>query len=82
MDGFGTSFDRLSTEVGAKEGELLQGADSKQYVVESGRLRRVVNPAAIGLQSTPTRPLDLLSLLRSEHGPDITSTANYYGVRA
>ena len=82
LDGFGTSFDRLSAEVGAKEGELLDGADSKQYVVESGRLRRVVNPSAIGLESNPTRPLDLLSLMRSEHGPDITSAANYYGLRA
>jgi glycosyltransferase involved in cell wall biosynthesis len=82
MDGYGTSFDRLSAEVGAKEGELLQGADNQQYVVESGRLRRVVNPSALGLQSNPTRPLDLLSLMRSEHGPDITSSANYYGVRA
>ena len=81
MDGYGTSFDRLSAEVGAKEGELLQGADDRQYVVESGRLRRVVNPSAIGLPSDPTRPLDLLSLLRSEHGPDITSAANYYGIR-
>jgi glycosyltransferase involved in cell wall biosynthesis len=82
MDGYGTSFDRLSAEVGAREGELLQGADDRQYVVESGRLRRVVDPSAIGLTSNPPRPLDLLSLLRSEHGPDITSTANYYGLRA
>ena len=82
MDGYGNSFDRLSAEIGAKEGELLQGADHKQYLVESGRLRHVVNPSALGLQSAPTRALDLLSLLRSEHGPDITSTANYYGLRA
>jgi len=82
MDGYGTSFDRLSAEVGAREGELLQGADNQKYVVESGRLRKVANPSALGLQSNPTRPLDLLSLLRNEHGPDITSTANYYGLRA
>jgi len=82
MDGYGTSFDRLSAEVGAREGELLQGADNQNYVVESGRLRKVTNPSALGLPSNPTRPLDLLSLLRSEHGPDITSTANYYGLRA
>jgi hypothetical protein len=82
MDGYGTSFDRLSPEVGASEGELLQGADDRQYVVESGRLRRVMNPSVIGLTSNPPRRLDLLSLLRSEHGPDITSTANYYGLRA
>jgi glycosyltransferase involved in cell wall biosynthesis len=82
VDGYGTPFDRLSSEVQAKEGELLQGVDNKHYLVESGRLRRVVNPSAIGLQSAPTRPLDLLSLLQSEHGPDITSTANYYGLRA
>ena len=81
MDGYGTSFDRLSAEVGAREGELLQGADDQQYVVESGRLRRVLNPSAIGLTSEQSRPLDLLSLLRSEHGPDITSSANYYGIR-
>ena len=82
MDGYGTSFDRLSAEVGAREGELLQGADNQKYVVESGRLRKVTDPSALGLPSNPTRPLDLLSLLRSEHGPDITSTANYYGLRA
>ena len=52
------------------------------YEVESGRLRKVANPSAAGLTSNPTRPLDLLSLLRNEHGPDITSTANYYGLRA
>ena len=44
-------FDRLSAEVGAREGELLQGADDRKYVVESGRLRQVVNPSAIGLTS-------------------------------
>ncbi len=82
LDGLGMPFDRLSSNVQAKEGELLQGADNKQYLVESGRLRRVVNPSAIGLESAPTRPLDLLSLMQSEHGPDITSTANYYGLRA
>ena len=82
MDGYGASFDRLSAEVGAREGELLQGADNQKYVVESGRLRKVANPSAAGLTSNPTRPLDLLSLLRNEHGPDITSTANYYGLRA
>jgi glycosyltransferase involved in cell wall biosynthesis len=81
LDGFGTPFDRLSPEVGAREGELLQGADDQRYLVESGHLRRVVDPNALGFESKPTRPLDLLSLLRSEHGPDITSTANYYGVR-
>ena len=54
MDGYGTSFDRLSAEVGAKEGELFEGADDRQYVVESGRLRRVLNASAIGLPSTVT----------------------------
>ena len=81
VDGYGTSFDRLSPEVRVSEGELLRGDDQKQYVVESGRLRRVMNPTALGFESAPTRALDLLSLLRSEHGPEITSPANYYGVR-
>jgi hypothetical protein len=60
---------------------LLRGADGKHYLVESGRLRRVSDLSAIGIDAGAARPLDLLSLLRNEHGPDITSPANYYGLR-
>jgi glycosyltransferase involved in cell wall biosynthesis len=81
-DGYGTSFDCLAAEVGAKDGELLRGADGNHYLVESGHLRRVPNPSRIGLDPSGARPLDLLSLLRNEHGPLITSPANYYGLRS
>lgn len=81
-DGFGTSFDCLAAEVGARDGELLKGGDGKHYLVESGRLRRVPDPSVIGIDPSKARPLDLLSVLRNEHGPDITSYANYFGLRA
>jgi hypothetical protein len=82
LDGFGISFDRLTADAGVKEGELLQGADGSHYLAEGGRLRRVSNPAAIGLNPDQARPLDLINLLRSAQGPEITSPANYYGVRS
>jgi len=82
LDGFGNSFDRLVSGVGAMDGELLQGADGKHYLVESGRLRKVTNPASIGMDPTIARPLDLLTLFRNQQGPEITSVSNYYGLRA
>ncbi len=39
LDGYGISFERLAAEVGARDGELLQGADGEHYLVELGRLR-------------------------------------------
>jgi len=81
-DGYGQSFERLIAEVGAKDGDLLNGADGKQYLVESGRLRRLVNPEAIGVSTNQARPVDLLTLFRNEQGPEITSSANYFGLRA
>ena len=81
-DGYGVSFEQLIPDTPAGEGELLLGGDGKHYLVESGRLRRVVNPAAIGLDSTHLRSLDLLSLMRNARGADITSPANYHGIRA
>jgi glycosyltransferase involved in cell wall biosynthesis len=82
LDGYGNPFEKLMSEIAAKDGELLQGADGKQYVVESGRLRPVSDPSSIGIDPDRARPLDLLSLLRNEHGPEITSAANYYGIVA
>jgi glycosyltransferase involved in cell wall biosynthesis len=79
-DASGQSFEHL-IEIDARDGELLHGGDGRHYVVESGRLRSVTNPAAIGLESTGARALDLLALLRNEHGPAITAPANDYGVR-
>jgi glycosyltransferase involved in cell wall biosynthesis/SAM-dependent methyltransferase len=81
VDGYGVSFDRLNAEAGVKDGELLQAADGHHYLAEAGRLRRVANPAAIGFNPDQARPLDLLNLLRNAQGPEITSPANYYGVR-
>ena len=46
----------------AREGELLLGGDGKHYLIESGRLRRVVDPTAIGLDEAHARTLDLLNL--------------------
>jgi glycosyltransferase involved in cell wall biosynthesis len=82
VDGYGVSFDRLTADAGVTDGELLHGADGSHYLAEAGRLRRVANPAAIGLNPDQARPLDLLNLLRSAQGPEITSAANYYGVRS
>jgi hypothetical protein len=82
VDSYGISFGCLAAEVGARDGELLEGTDGKHYLVESGRLRRVADPSAIGIDPKGARPLDLISLLRTERGPDIISPANYYGLRA
>ena len=78
-DGFGNSFENLIASVGMSDGELLHGEDGKHYVVESGRLRRVSHPENLGMNPHHARPLDILSLLRNEQGPEITSIANYYG---
>lgn len=80
VDSFGLPFERLPAEFGARDGELLRSPDGKHYLVESGRLREVTNPSAIGRNPKDAQPLDLLSLLRTEQGPYITSRANYYGV--
>lgn len=82
LDGYGQSFERLIAEVGAAEGDLLNGADGKHYLVESGRLRPLKNPAAIGADADRARPVDLLTLLRNEQGLEITSPADFYGLRA
>jgi len=82
IDGYGRPFEDLIAEVQAKDGDLFQGADGRQYLVDSGRLRRVAQPATLGLVATGGRPLDLLTLWRNEQGPEITGPANYYGLRA
>ncbi len=80
-DGYGKSFERLIAEVNANDGDLLNGADGEHYIVESGRLRHLKNPEAIGADLSRAKPVNLLTLLRTEHGPEVTSAANYYGVR-
>jgi hypothetical protein len=40
-----------------------------------------VDPSALGFDPAQARTLDLLKLLRNTQGPDITSAANYYGIR-
>jgi hypothetical protein len=81
-DGYGQSFERLISEVGAKDGDLLNGADGKHYLVEAGRLRHLKNPSSIDVDLSQARSVDSLTLLRNEQGPDITSAADYYGARA
>jgi len=84
-DGYGVPFEQVTPDTGANEGDLLRGSDGKHYLVESGRLRRVLDPAALGLDPCLNpgliQTLDLLKLLRNTQGPDITSSANYYGLR-
>jgi hypothetical protein len=80
VDSFGLPFERLPVEFGARDGELLCGPNGKHYLVESGRLREVKNPSAIGKNPETAHTLDLLSLLRTEQGPYITSRADYYGL--
>jgi len=77
-DGYGNSFERLISDVQADSGDLLRGPAGDHYLVESGRLRRVANPAGLGLDSSQTTAVDLLALLRNEQGPEIISAANYY----
>ncbi len=81
-DGHGIQFERLTADVAAKDGELLHGADGQDYLVESGLLRRLSDPSTLGLDASQARCLDLLSLLRNEQGPMITSRANYFGLRS
>ena len=81
-DSNGVLFERLTAEVGAKDGELLHGADGRHYLVESGLLRCLSDPSNLGIDASQARSLDLLSLLRNVQGPPITSRANYYGLQA
>lgn len=81
-DGYGRSFERLIAEVSGGDGQLFKGADGKFYLVDAGRLRRLPDPAALGADISRARPVDLLTLARNEHGPDIVSAADYYGFRA
>lgn len=80
-DGYGRSFERLIAEVGAGDGQLFKGADGKFYLVDAGRLRRLQDPAMVGADVSRARPVDLLTLARNEHGPDIVSASDYYGFR-
>ncbi len=82
VDGYGVPFERLTPEVTFQDGELLYGTDGKHYLVESGRLRRVVNPSGVGLDPKRARPLDSLTLLRNAVGPEVTSPANYFSSSA
>jgi glycosyltransferase involved in cell wall biosynthesis/SAM-dependent methyltransferase len=82
VDSFGLPFERLPMELSSRDGDLLRGPDGKHYLVESGRLREVRNPAAIGKNPENAHTLDLLSLLRTEQGPFITSLADYFGLQS
>jgi glycosyltransferase involved in cell wall biosynthesis len=80
-DGYGVPFEQMTPDTPAAEGELLLANDGKHYLVDAGRLRRVVDPSTIGLDAARARTLDLLNLRCNSRGTDITSPANHYGVR-
>ena len=80
-DGYGIPFEHITPDTSASEGDLLRGADGSDYVVEYGRLRRVVNPASAGLDASHAATIDLLNLMRNARGPDVTSLANFHGVK-
>jgi hypothetical protein len=80
-DGSGIPFENLTADLAANEGDLLSGAEGEHYLVESGNLRKVDDPRAIGLDPNHAQPIDVLSLLRNVQGTRITSPANYYALR-
>jgi hypothetical protein len=80
-DGHGIPFENLTADVAANEGDLMIGAEGEYYLVESGSLRKVAHPGAIGLDPNHAQPIDILSLLRNVQGTQITSPANYYALR-
>jgi glycosyltransferase involved in cell wall biosynthesis/SAM-dependent methyltransferase len=82
VDGYGVPVERLTPEIKFENGELLHGSDENYYLVESGRLRRVADPSAVGLDPQHARPLDSLTLLRNALGPEVTSPANYFSSSA
>lgn len=77
-DGYGRPFEQLIAEISAQDGDLFDAPGGRQYRVEFGRLRRV----GTGSEAAPSRPLDVLALLRNLEGPEITAPANDYGLRA
>jgi len=81
VDGHGIPFENVTAEFSAPNGALLAGPDGEHYLVESGSLRRVCDPArlqgALGSAPAHGQHLDLLTLLRNTCGPDITSLADY-----
>jgi hypothetical protein len=82
LDSFGLPFEHLPAEFAVQDGELLRGPHGKYYIIEAGRLREVLNPAAIGRNPQDAQTMDLPSLLRIEPGSPIGSGANYYGLRS
>lgn len=81
LDGYGVPFEFLSAETPVANGEILRGHDGTFFQAEAGRLRRVSDPLALGLDPANARRLDFMTLARNEVGPDIRSLANYYGLR-
>lgn len=79
VDGNGIPFELMAPGTQAKEGELLRGHDGKFYIAEFGRLRRVPNPSALGLDPAAAAQLGFMSLALNEVGPGVTSLAGYYG---
>ncbi len=80
-DGYGIPLEQITPDTPASEGDLLRGADGRDYVVEYGRLRHVVDPTGAGLDASHAASIDLLNLMRNVRGPDITSLANFHGVK-
>jgi hypothetical protein len=79
VDGHGIPFENLTADFRAPDGVLFSGADGEHYLVESGTLRPVRDPRALGMDANRAQQLDLLTLLRNTRGPDIASAADYCG---
>jgi hypothetical protein len=80
-DGLGICFERIPAELTPQEGELFGAEDGTFYVVESQRLRRVSDLGSLGLEAAPVRPIDMLTLARTDLGPEVHSRANSFLVR-
>lgn len=80
-DGRGICFERIPADLMLEEGELLGAEDGTTYLVESKRLRRISDAAALGLEAVPDRTIDMLTLARVDFGPEIHSRADLFLVR-
>ena len=72
VDGNGIPFERVVPELEAAEGDVLSGGDNAYYVVESGRLRRLLAPVSSVIGS-PSGVVNSLALARTELGPPAAS---------
>jgi glycosyltransferase involved in cell wall biosynthesis len=69
LDGNGIPFEGLVPELEASEGDILRSDDGGTYVVESGRLRSLVDPSRSVIDSRLARRASSLALARTDLGP-------------